>query len=86
MYPHFDAADVIDFRVSRVRSVFALLDAELLGNGVPPVRTSLTGVFVVTSAQIVNGTLNVNETLAQAKAAAGDLEAMPATEPVSQAR
>ena len=69
MYPHFDPADVLAFRVSRVRSVFALSTLNY-SRGVPPVATSLPGVFVVTSAQIVNGTLNVNETLSQAAAAA----------------
>jgi len=69
MYPHFDPADVLAFRVSRVRSVFALATLNY-SRGVPPVATSLPGVFVVTSAQIVNGTLNVNETLSQAAAAA----------------
>jgi len=69
MYPHFDPADVIDFRVSRVRSVFALATLNYSAT-VPPMATSLPGVYVVNSAQIVNGTLNVNETLGQAAAAA----------------
>jgi peptidoglycan-N-acetylglucosamine deacetylase len=37
---------------------------------VPPVDTSLPGVHLVTSAQIVNGTLNVNETVQLAERAA----------------
>ena len=69
MYPHFAPADVLAFRVSRVRSVFALSTLNY-STTVPPMATSLPGVFVVNSAQIVNGTLNVNETLAQAAAAA----------------
>lgn len=62
MYPHFCAEDVQAFRVSRVRQVFAL---STLGYStrVPPVATSIPGLSIVTSAQIVNGTLNVNETV-----------------------
>jgi hypothetical protein len=36
----------------------------------PPVRTSLANVFIVNSAQIANGTLNVNETIGLANAQA----------------
>jgi len=75
MYPHFDPADVIDFRISRVRSVFALATLNYSAT-VPPMATSLPGVYVVNSAQIVNGTLNVNETLGQAAAAARALAAV----------
>ena len=40
---------------------------------VPPMATSVPGVHLVTSAQIVNGTLNVNETVQLAERAARDL-------------
>jgi protoporphyrinogen oxidase len=62
MYPHFRPEDVEAFRVSRVRQVFAL---STLGYStrVPPVTTSIPGLSIVTSAQILNGTLNVNETV-----------------------
>jgi protoporphyrinogen oxidase len=62
MYPHFRPEDVQAFRVSRVRQVFAL---STLGYStrVPPVATSVPGLSIVTSAQIVNGTLNVNESV-----------------------
>ena len=62
MYPHFDKKDVIDFKISRVRQVFPLPTLEYSAN-VPDVKTSLENVFVVNSAQITNGTLNVNETI-----------------------
>ena len=68
MYPHFDPADVLAFRVSRVRQVFAVSTLGYSGR-VPPVETSVPGVYVVNSSQIVNGTLNVNETLQLADAA-----------------
>lgn len=66
MYPHFQRTDVVEFRVSRVRQVFPL---PVLGysEDLPPVRTSLENVFIVNSAHIVNGTLNVNETIGLAE-------------------
>lgn len=62
MYPHFSREDVLAFRVSRVRHVFAL---PTLGYSerVPPVRTNVRNVYAVNSSHIVNGTLNVNETV-----------------------
>jgi len=62
MYPRFDPQDVLAFQVSRERHVYAL---PTLGysDRMPPMRTSLPGVFLVNSAQIVNATLNVNETV-----------------------
>ena len=62
MYPGFQQDDVLAFRVSRVRQVFAL---STLGYSqrVPAVTTSMPGLFLVNSSQIVNGTLNVNETV-----------------------
>lgn len=62
MYPDFSADDVVAFRVSRVRHVFAL---PTLGfsERIPPISTSVPNVYSVNSAHIVNGTLNVNETV-----------------------
>ncbi|MEZ6059739.1 MAG: NAD(P)/FAD-dependent oxidoreductase [Planctomycetaceae bacterium] len=62
MYPHFSSDDVVDFRVSRVRHVFAL---PTLGYSrqLAPVATSIPNIFAVNSSHIVNGTLNVNETV-----------------------
>lgn len=62
MYPHFTRADVLAFRVSRVRQVFAVSTLNY-SESVPPMTTSVPGVYLVNSSQIVNGTLNVNETL-----------------------
>ena len=72
MYSGFSRADVFCFRVSRVREVFPI---PTLGYStrVPPMATSVPGVHIVTSAQIVNGTLNVNETVGLAERAARDL-------------
>jgi protoporphyrinogen oxidase len=62
MYPHFIRDDVLAFRVSRVRNVLAISTLNYSAN-VPPFETSVPGLYLATSAQIVNGTLNVNETL-----------------------
>jgi protoporphyrinogen oxidase len=63
MYPHFTRADVVAFKVARARQVLAVSTLGYTERWLPPVRTSLPNVSVVNSAQIVNGTLNVNETL-----------------------
>ncbi|MET0753780.1 MAG: NAD(P)/FAD-dependent oxidoreductase [Pyrinomonadaceae bacterium] len=62
MYPHFSRKNVSAFKVSRVRQVFPLPTLNYSEN-VPPVKTSLENVFIVNSAHILNGTLNVNETV-----------------------
>ena len=62
MYPHFQRSDVIGFRVSRARHVFALSTLNY-SRHLPAMQTSLPGLHVVNSAHIVNGTLNVNETV-----------------------
>jgi protoporphyrinogen oxidase len=62
MYSHLKREDVLAFKVSRVRQVFPIPTLDYSQN-LPPVKTSLENVFVVNSAQITNGTLNVNETV-----------------------
>ncbi len=62
MYPHFTGNDVLAFKISRVRQVFPIPTLNYSEN-VPSVETSLENVFIVNSAQITNGTLNVNETV-----------------------
>ena len=62
MYSYFDRKDVIAFKISRIRQVFPLPTIDYSAN-VPSVETSLENVFIVNSAQITNGTLNVNETV-----------------------
>ncbi|MGI8787243.1 MAG: NAD(P)/FAD-dependent oxidoreductase [Pyrinomonadaceae bacterium] len=62
MYPHFSRKDVLAFKISRVRNVFPIPTLNYSAN-VPDVKTSLENIFIVNSAQITNGTLNVNETI-----------------------
>lgn len=63
MYPHFKRADVLAFKVFRARQVLAISTLDYSRKSLPAVATSLPNVFVLNSAQIANGTLNVNETL-----------------------
>lgn len=71
MYPALSRADVLAFRVSRVRNVLAISTLDYSAR-VPRMLTSMPGLYIVNSAQIVNGTLNVNETVKLA-AEAGDV-------------
>jgi protoporphyrinogen oxidase len=75
MYPAFRRADVACFRVSRVRQVLALSTLDYSAN-LPPMTTSVPGLHLVSSAHVVNGTLNVNETVQLAEGAARRLGAM----------
>ena len=74
MYSHFRREDVLAFRVSRVRHVLAISTLNYTAK-LPPMATSVPGLYIVNSAHIVNGTLNVNETLALAERAADMLGA-----------
>ncbi|WP_020469227.1 NAD(P)/FAD-dependent oxidoreductase [Zavarzinella formosa] len=65
MYPHFSEADVIELQVSRVREVFAISSRDY-SKRVMPFKSSLPNIWLANSSQIVNGTLNVNESLALA--------------------
>lgn len=62
MYPAFKPSDVLAFKVSRVRQVFAIPTLRYSRN-LPSMFTSSPGIQIVNSAHIVNGTLNVNETV-----------------------
>lgn len=63
MYPAFRREQVLAFNVSRVREVLAVSTLDYSARHLPPVATSLPGIHVVNSAQIANGTLNLNETI-----------------------
>ena len=72
MYPEFAPEDVLCFQVSRVRHVFPLATLGYSAR-LPPLATSVRGLHTVSSAHILNGTLNVNETLRLAESAAAGL-------------
>jgi protoporphyrinogen oxidase len=63
MYPDLQASDVLAFEVSRVREVLAVSTLNYSADAMPPLHTSIEHVHVANSAQIANGTLNVNETV-----------------------
>jgi protoporphyrinogen oxidase len=72
MHPDLRAEEVRAFRVSRESLV---LPVPTLGYSrrLPPQDTSLRGIHVINSSHIVNGTLNVNETVRLAQGAAARL-------------
>jgi protoporphyrinogen oxidase len=72
MYPDLERGDIVAFKISRVRHVLAVPTLDY-SRRLPPVDTSMPGLHVVSSAHIVNGTLNVNETVALANEAAARL-------------
>ena len=72
LYPDFSPADVLACRISRVRHVFALSTLDY-SRRVPPIATSVPGLWLVNSSQIINGTLNVNETIRLAEASLASL-------------
>jgi protoporphyrinogen oxidase len=62
MYPQFSEKDIIFWGTSRAKKVFALSTLNYSEN-LPSVKTSVVGLYILNSAQIINGTLNVNETI-----------------------
>ncbi|MCU0549909.1 MAG: NAD(P)/FAD-dependent oxidoreductase [Leptolyngbya sp. Prado105] len=72
MYPNFDRNDLLAFRVSRVRQVFAISTLNY-SDKLPPMHTSIPGVHIINSAHIPNGTLNVNETVLLAEKSVAEL-------------
>jgi protoporphyrinogen oxidase len=68
MYPHFSRSEVVAMRTSRVRYLMAL---PTLGYSerLPPMKTSVPGVWAVNSAHILKGSLNVDETIQVAERA-----------------
>lgn len=73
MYPGFRRDQVLAFQVSRVKEVLAVSTLNYTAQRLPALRTSLPAVSIVNSAQIANGTLNVNETIGLANSQAAQL-------------
>lgn len=76
MYPQLAPQDILSFQVSREPYVMALPTLDY-SKHLPPVSTSLRGIHIVNSAHIINGTLNVNETMQLAEREAARLLAQP---------
>ena len=62
MYPQLSDDDILFWGTSKARVVFALPTINYSKN-VPGITTSMGNYYIVNSAQIINGTLNVNETI-----------------------
>ena len=62
MYPNLSEDEIKFWGVSKARVVFALPTINY-SKKVPGVTTSLGNYYIINSAQIINGTLNVNETI-----------------------
>ncbi|XZE20606.1 FAD-dependent oxidoreductase [Pirellulaceae bacterium SH449] len=62
MYPHFDRSGVRAIQTARARHVMSLPTLEYSKKRAP-VKCDTPGLFVLNSARIVDGTLNVNEVL-----------------------
>jgi protoporphyrinogen oxidase len=82
MHPGFRREHVVASTLSRVREVLAVSTLDYSARCLPPLRTSEPGVWIANSAQIANGTLNVNETVALAERQADGLLPELAREPV----
>ena len=75
MYPGFHRADVVATQMARVREMLAVTTLRYSDEILPPLATSLPNVYVANSAQIANGTLNVEETVTLANRQADALVA-----------
>jgi protoporphyrinogen oxidase len=78
MHPHFTRDDVMAFRLSRAKHVMPIPTLHY-SQRLPPVATTVPGLFLLNSAHIVNGTLNVNETIKLAEQALPQLLAIAAS-------
>jgi protoporphyrinogen oxidase len=72
MHPHFSRDDVLALRTSRARYVMALPTLNY-SERLPPMQTSIPGVYAVNSAHILKGNLNVNETIQIAEEAVANI-------------
>ncbi len=77
MHRTFDPSHVRALRISRAPYVFALPEVGS-AQRVLPMRTSVSGLFLANSSQILSGTLNVNETIGIAMQAADAVAGCPA--------
>ena len=71
-------SDLLCCRISRARNVLALSTLNY-SRSLPPMTSSVPGLYIVNSAHIVNGTLNVDEVIRLAERA---LEECLARDPI----
>jgi protoporphyrinogen oxidase len=68
VFPQVAESEIIAARTSKVRAVMAVPVLNY-SDRVPTIETSVPGLYLASSANIINGTLNVNETLQLAERA-----------------
>jgi protoporphyrinogen oxidase len=61
MYPTFNREDVLSFKILKAREIMPVITLNYSRDLLPSTSTTLKNVFVANSAQIVDGTWNVNE-------------------------
>lgn len=71
MYPNFERSQVRAIQTARAKHVMALPTLNYSEN-LPPVVSSLPGLYLLNSAQITKGNLNVNETIEHVEARLDD--------------
>ena len=74
MFPDLSREEIKAFKVTRTRHVLAVSTLDYSAK-LPPMATSLPGLYIVNSAQIVNGSLSVDESVNLANEAAASLMA-----------
>jgi protoporphyrinogen oxidase len=62
MYPDVNRDNILFCGVSKARNVFSLPTLNYSEN-LPEIKTGVKNFYIINSAQIINGTLNVNETI-----------------------
>jgi protoporphyrinogen oxidase len=73
MYPALSRDDVVATRICRADDVMPVTTLNYSEELLPPMQTSLNNVFIVNSAQIPNGTMNVNELVGLANRKAAEI-------------
>lgn len=71
MYPNFNRSQVRALQTARAKHVMALPTLNY-SQHLPPVVTSVPGLYILNSAQITKGNLNVNETIEHVEARLAD--------------
>lgn len=76
MYSSFERRDVLSFDLTVASHVLPVTTMNYSTQLLPPMRTSLNHVYVVNSAQIANGTMNINEIIGHANRKAEEIKSI----------
>ena len=75
MYPEFKKDDIVWSGIERTPVALPIPTMNYSSEALPPSTTSLEHVFIVNSAQIADGTMNVNEMIGLANRRASEIAA-----------